>query len=127
MADIGMEEEKNCPVCAETIKKAAVLCRYCKSEIPEENGANREQSIHGPKISQQRLSVAEKEQSAKNKVVPFARHVVKNKVTLFAVLIGGYVLIVGNIDRFRHGDCSVLVLGFSFIYGIGTFFLMRGR
>ena len=32
-------DEKVCPFCAETIKKAAVRCRYCQSDLPPEHVA----------------------------------------------------------------------------------------
>ena len=30
-----MEETKTCPFCAETIKVAAVVCRFCGRDLPE--------------------------------------------------------------------------------------------
>jgi len=39
-------DEKLCPFCAETIKKAAIKCRYCHSELPEGK-----QDGHSPKLT----------------------------------------------------------------------------
>lgn len=29
-----VDDEKQCPFCAETIKRAAIVCRYCQRDIP---------------------------------------------------------------------------------------------
>ena len=37
--------EKTCPFCAETIKAAAIVCRYCQRDLPSQEDQNRPQTV----------------------------------------------------------------------------------
>lgn len=97
-------DEKLCPYCAETIKAAAVKCRFCQSDLPEADETG---------LSTEPARAPVQETTTEPGAVPEPEHAAdeiqgeRSPVLLRAVLAGvSVVLVAGSVWFFTHDRVS---------------------